>query len=96
MSLVLWHVPVTPDMVLPPPDVMISYGTVEQPAGFGTTKAIGDSLFHEYLFPFEAVSLVLLIAVIGALAVARPHEKQPGATSASGPAPAASASGPSA
>jgi NADH-quinone oxidoreductase subunit J len=83
MSLVLWNVPVSPDMVLPPPDVMISYGTVEKPVGFGTTQAIGDSLFHEYLFPFEAVSLVLLIAVIGALAVARPHEKQPAATSAS-------------
>jgi NADH-quinone oxidoreductase subunit J len=81
MSLVLWNVPVSPDMVLPPPDVMISYGTVEEAVGFGTTQAIGDSLFHEYLFPFEAVSLVLLIAVIGALAVARPHEKTPGPTS---------------
>ena len=79
MALVLWNVPVSPDMVMPPPDVMVSYGTVEKPVGFGTTQAIGDSLFHEYLFPFEAVSLVLLIAVIGALAVARPHEKQPGA-----------------
>ena len=79
MSLVLWHVPVSPDMILPPPDVMISYGTIEKPVGFGTTQAIGDSLFHEYLFPFEAVSLVLLIAVIGALAVARPHEKHPAA-----------------
>jgi NADH-quinone oxidoreductase subunit J len=88
MSLVLWHVPVSPDMVMPPPDVMVSYGTVEKPVGFGTTQAIGDSLFHEYLFPFEAVSLVLLIAVIGALAVARPHEKTPGATS-SGSSPSA-------
>lgn len=79
MSLVLWNVPVTAEMIAPPPDVMISYGTVEKAVEFGTTQAIGDSLFHEYLFPFEAVSLVLLIAVIGALAVARPHEKQPGA-----------------
>jgi NADH-quinone oxidoreductase subunit J len=89
MSLVLWNVPVTPDMVLPPPDVMVSYGTLEKPVGFGTTQAIGDSLFHEYLFPFEAVSLVLLIAVIGALAVARPHEKTPGPTSVPGSSPSA-------
>jgi len=87
MGLVLWHVPVNPDMILPPPDVMVSYGTVEKPVGFGTTQAIGDSLFHEYLFPFEAVSLVLLIAVVGALAVARPHEKHPAATSASSSVP---------
>jgi NADH-quinone oxidoreductase subunit J len=42
--------------------------------GWGTTRAIGDVLFRDYLFPFEAVSLVLLIAVVGALAVARPPE----------------------
>lgn len=86
MGTVLWNVPVEPRMVAPPPQVAISHGTVEEMVEFGTTKAIGDSLFHEYLFPFEAVSLVLLIAVVGALAVARPHEKSPAATTASTPA----------
>ena len=42
------------------------------PADFGTTKAIADVLFGSYLFPFEAVSLVLLIAVVGALVLAHP------------------------
>ena len=51
---------------------------------FGSTRAVGDTLFHEYLFPFEAVSIVLLIAIVGALAVARPHAKREGAE----PAPA--------
>jgi len=87
MGTVLWNVPVEPRMVAPPPQVAISHGTVEEMVDFGTTKAIGDSLFHEYLFPFEAVSLVLLIAVIGALAVARPHEKSPAAPTASTPSP---------
>lgn len=87
MGTVLWNVPVEPRMVAPPPQVAISHGTVEEMVDFGTTKAIGDSLFHEYLFPFEAVSLVLLIAVIGALAVARPHEKSPAAPTASTPPP---------
>jgi NADH-quinone oxidoreductase subunit J len=41
-------------------------------AEFGTTKAIGQILFTKYLFPFEAVSIVLLVAVVGAIAVARP------------------------
>lgn len=92
MAAVLWNVPVDPEMVAPPQPVMVSYGTVEQPVEFGSTMAIGESLFHEYLFPFEAVSLVLLIAVIGALAVARPHEKSPPATQAGAAGPAGSSS----
>ncbi len=39
---------------------------------FGSTRAVGMTLFNEYLFPFEAVSIVLLVAVVGAIAVARP------------------------
>ncbi len=40
----------------------------------GTTEAIGQSLFTEYLFPFEAVSLLLLASLIGAVVIARRHE----------------------
>ena len=43
-------------------------------ADWGSTKAVGDNLFNEYLFPFEAVSILLLVAVVGAIAVARPLE----------------------
>jgi NADH-quinone oxidoreductase subunit J len=47
-------------------------------AQFGTTKDVGRVLFSSYLFPFEAVSLVLLIAVVGALVVAHgEHAKTP-------------------
>lgn len=45
------------------------------PPEFGTTKAIGETLFGPYLFPFEAVSIVLLIAVVGALVLAQPHRE---------------------
>ncbi len=41
---------------------------------YGTTKAVGKELFGSYLFPFEAVSLVLLIAVVGALVLSRPGQ----------------------
>lgn len=40
----------------------------------GTTEAIGQSLFTQYLFPFEAVSLLLLAALIGAVVIARRHQ----------------------
>ena len=39
---------------------------------FGTTRAVGATLFSHYLFPFEAVSIVLLVAVVGAIAISRP------------------------
>jgi len=41
-------------------------------ADWGSTKAVGYDLFGEGLFPFEAISLLLLIAVVGAIAIARP------------------------
>ena len=39
------------------------------PEGDGTLGAIGRSLIGTYALPFEAVSLVLLVAIIGALVV---------------------------
>ncbi len=44
--------------------------------GWGSTGAMGKSLFHEYLFPFEAISILLLAAVVGAIAVARPWKDE--------------------
>jgi len=43
----------------------------ELPAGFGSTTAIGERLFTAYLVPFELTSLLLLVAVIGAVVLAK-------------------------
>jgi len=40
-------------------------------ASFGTVKAVGAVLFTEYLLPFEATSLLLLVAIVGAVVVAK-------------------------
>jgi len=40
-------------------------------ASFGTVKAVGSVLFTEYLLPFEATSLLLLVAIVGAVVVAK-------------------------
>ncbi len=53
---------------LPP----IRAGGVGESLGWGTLKAVGVDLFGPGLFPFEAISIVLLIAVVGAIAIARP------------------------
>jgi len=37
----------------------------------GSTGAIGTSLFHDYVLPFEVVSFLLLAALIGAIVLAR-------------------------
>ena len=47
------------------------------PESFGTVAEVGTILFTDYLFAFEAVSVLLLIAVIAAVVVARTH-KTPG------------------
>ena len=36
-----------------------------------STQMVSDSIFHDYLIPFEAVSFLLLAALIGAIVVAR-------------------------
>jgi len=41
---------------------------------FGSARGVGYTLFSDYLFPFEAISIVLLVAVVGAIAIARPQE----------------------
>jgi NADH-quinone oxidoreductase subunit J len=40
-------------------------------ADFGTVKAVGYLLFTQYLLPFEATSLLLLVAIVGAVVVAK-------------------------
>ncbi len=47
---------------------------------FGTADAVGRVLFSDYLFAFEAISILLMAAVIGAVVVARSRrerEKRP-------------------
>ena len=44
---------------------------------WGSVKAVGGDLFGPGLFPFEAISILLLIAVVGAIAIARPVSDDP-------------------
>jgi NADH-quinone oxidoreductase subunit J len=41
------------------------------PADFGTVRAVGKILFTQYLLPFEATSVLLLVAIVGAVVVAK-------------------------
>jgi NADH:ubiquinone oxidoreductase subunit 6 (subunit J) len=40
-------------------------------SGFGSPAAIGEALLTKFLFPFEVASLLLLVAAVGAVVLAR-------------------------
>jgi NADH-quinone oxidoreductase subunit J len=37
----------------------------------GTVEAIGDAMFNKFLLPFEVTSLLLLVAIVGAVVLAK-------------------------
>jgi NADH-quinone oxidoreductase subunit J len=88
LSGILWDIKDQPhaEVAAPRPEPVASAikgGAAEHPGkappredAFGSTRAVGKVLFNQYLFPFEAVSLVLLVAVVGGIAVARPHHRE--------------------
>ncbi len=45
---------------------------------WGSVAAVGTDLFGPGLFPFEAISILLLVAVVGAIAIARPPGEDDG------------------
>jgi NADH-quinone oxidoreductase subunit J len=40
-------------------------------AAIGNTESLGDVLYSTYLFPFEVASLILLVAMVGAILLAK-------------------------
>ena len=40
-------------------------------AGFGTVEGLGLAIYRDALVPFELISITLLVAIIGAIAIAR-------------------------
>ena len=55
--------------------------SADLPEGFGKVSEIGNVLFAKYLYAFEVVSVLLLLAVVGAVALIRKQE--PGESDAS-------------
>ncbi len=45
------------------------------PEGFGSPSSIGTVLFQEYLLPFEITSILLLVAMVGAIILTRQEKK---------------------
>jgi NADH-quinone oxidoreductase subunit J len=49
----------------------IAENTIPPASAAGNTEQIADALFSEYLLPFEIASLLLLVAVIGSVIMAK-------------------------
>jgi len=49
-----------------------------------SVAAIGRSLFTEYAFPFEATSVLILVAMVGAVVLARPNRHNARGTGGNG------------
>jgi NADH-quinone oxidoreductase subunit J len=43
---------------------------------FGTVASVGDLLFRDFLYPFESISVLLLVAIIGGVVISRSHQKE--------------------
>ncbi|MBL0220453.1 MAG: NADH-quinone oxidoreductase subunit J [Myxococcales bacterium] len=72
LIMLLWKVQ-PPD----PAKALAAPGLTPEGHDWGSVKAVGTDLFNGGLFPFEAISILLLVAVVGAIAIARPlHEGQ--------------------
>lgn len=53
------------------PDVVPAALQAGRGPGFGTLASLGAQIYTQWLFPFEAVSLLLLVAMVGAVVVAK-------------------------
>ncbi len=51
--------------------------TMNLPGVKGNTQLVGKYLFSDYILPFEIVSVVLLVAVVGAVVIGRQWKAQP-------------------
>jgi NADH-quinone oxidoreductase subunit J len=65
LAMTLAHVAVPPQALAAPAKTPDGYD-------WGGVQAVGTDLFNGGLFPFEAISILLLVAVVGAIAIARP------------------------
>ncbi|MDP7130169.1 MAG: NADH-quinone oxidoreductase subunit J [Planctomycetota bacterium] len=47
----------------------------DTPEGFGGINQLGLTLFRSYLYPFEIISILLLVAIVGAVILAARHRQ---------------------
>jgi len=51
--------------------LFLSNASVSEMEGFGTVQGVGTTLFVDYLLPFELTSILILVAIIGVVIIAK-------------------------
>jgi len=54
----------------------LSEGLQTAVEGFGSPASVGSELFNNYLIPFEITSVLLLVAMVGAIVLSRRERKE--------------------
>jgi NADH-quinone oxidoreductase subunit J len=49
--------------------------TTQVPLSFGSPAQVGTDLFSNYLLPFEVTSVLLLVAMVGAIILTKSEKK---------------------
>jgi NADH-quinone oxidoreductase subunit J len=63
--------------------MLLKVSSEPPPPGFGTVASVGMEMFRGDAFPFEAISLLLLVAVVGGIIVSRSlHQQEAAAATA--------------
>ena len=63
--------------------LVLRLGTLSEPLplvatpGYGTLREVGRLLFTDYLVPFEMTSILLLVAIVGAVVLGKPSPLTP-------------------
>jgi NADH-quinone oxidoreductase subunit J len=55
---------------------VLAGGTGPASPTFGTVADVGASLFKDFVYPFEAISVLLLVAIVGGVVVSRSHRQE--------------------
>ena len=63
--------------VADPPVALPATGTAAPESILGTVESIGTAMFTNYLLPFEATSVLILMAIVGAMHLARREREAP-------------------
>lgn len=50
---------------------VLSGAPVSYPETFGTVRGVGEVLFRDYLLPFELTSVLIVVAILGVVAMAK-------------------------
>ena len=48
-------------------------GAPPDPDNYGSIESVGKLLFTQYIYPFEIISVLLLVAIVGAVILAKRH-----------------------